>query len=72
MHTDDSPVRDSRDGAPIVTMDLSRSINAIHADLRKRWPDVTGLWWELDEGNKTGWAYRGDDKILAKLLHYVG
>jgi hypothetical protein len=62
-------VRDARDDAPIIALDFLRSDALIHRDLRKRFPRVIGLWWELDESNKTGWAYSGSNRILAKLIH---
>ena len=63
--------RNPRSEAPIVTMDLSRPTDDIHADLRARWPRQTGLWWELDEGEAAGWVYGGDDRVLARLQHAV-
>jgi hypothetical protein len=66
---EETPIRDARANAPVVVMDLSRPTEDIHADLRARYPRVVGLWWELDEGDKTGWVYAGDNRILAKLEH---
>jgi hypothetical protein len=64
--TSDSPVRDARSSAPVVVLDLSRPTDAIDADLRARWPHATGLTWELETDERSGWAYSGVS-ILAKL-----
>lgn len=52
-------------------MDLSRPTDDIHRDLRARYPREPGMWWELDEGDRTGWVYGGDSRVLARLEHAV-
>ncbi|HTP97953.1 MAG TPA: hypothetical protein VMN56_01425 [Casimicrobiaceae bacterium] len=61
--------RDPRDEAPVIGMDLHRSTEAIHADLRERFPRVAGLWWELEEDERGGWVYNGSNYVLAKMAH---
>lgn len=70
MHCTPGP-RNPRDGAPVITMDLSRPTEVIHADLRQRFPHVTGLWWELEEDERSGWAYDGTNSVRAKMVHVV-
>jgi hypothetical protein len=53
---------------PVIVMDLSRSTEVIHADLRARWPHVVNLHWELSENEKTGEVWDGAH-VLAKLQH---
>jgi hypothetical protein len=67
--TPNENVRDSRASAPEIAMDLSRPTGKIHFDLRQRWPRMVGMWWELESGEKSGWVYDGNDRILAKLVH---
>lgn len=61
--------RDPRSEAPHLGMDLSRDTATIHGDLRARWPHASGMWWELDPDETSGWVYAGDNRILAKLVH---
>jgi hypothetical protein len=65
-------VRNGRAAATVLAIDLSRTTEAIHRDLRARWPRVIDLWWELDEGDagdeKSGFVFDGN-KILARLVH---
>jgi len=67
-HDPNSP-RDSRYSAPVVGMDLSRSTEAIDHDLTQRYPQVRGLWWELETDEKTGWVYDSRSYIVARLVH---
>jgi len=60
-------VRDGLAQAPELAIDLQRPTDAIHRDLRTKWPTVIDLWWELDEDDRTGFVYSGN-KILAKLV----
>lgn len=63
-------VRDPRGAARELALDLSRSVSKIDRDLRNEFPQhASTLWWELDEGDKSGWVYKADNHILAKLVH---
>lgn len=68
MANDSIGPRDPRWDAPVVGLDLRRSIEAIHADLRARYPRVVGLWWELEPDEKSGWVYTGSSHIVCKLV----
>jgi len=61
--------RDPREDAPVVGMDLSRSTEDIHRDLRKRYPQYPFLWWELETDEKSGWVYQARTKIVCKIVH---
>ena len=65
----DAAPRDSRAVAPVVAMDLSRSTDEIHRDLRTRFPTHPTLWWELEENERSGWVYKSNSSILCKLVH---
>jgi hypothetical protein len=67
-HNPNTP-RDARADAPVVCMDLSRATKVIDQDLASRYPQVRGLWWELEEDEKTGWVYDSRSYIVAKLVH---
>jgi hypothetical protein len=60
--------RDPRAGAPVIGMDLTRSGAEIHSDLRARFPRVIGLWWELEEDERSGWVYDGSSHVRARLV----
>ena len=69
-HDPNTP-RDPRYQAPVVGMDLSRSTEAIDHDLMQRYPQVRGLWWELEPDEKTGWVYDSRSYIVTRLVHVV-
>lgn len=62
-----APVRDARDSAPVVVMNLQRSTEELHADLSARYPLYIGMWWELETDEKSGWVYRSDGHLLDRL-----
>jgi len=63
--------RDPRAQAPVVGMDLSRTTEVIDHDLMQRYPQVRGLWWELEEDEKSGWVYDSRSYVIAQLVHVV-
>ena len=67
-HHSNAP-RDPRGDAPVIGLDLSRSTRAIDRELRALYPHVAGFWWELDEGDRSGWVYRPDSRLVARLVH---
>jgi hypothetical protein len=69
-HEIDTP-RDPRSDAPVIVMDLSRNDDAIHRDLRARWPQDPFMWWELDPSEQTGWVYSRSNRILARIVQAV-
>jgi hypothetical protein len=62
--------RDPRARAPDLAVDLTRPDDAIHRDLRDRWPREVNLWWELDPDERSGWVYGDRMRILARLVHH--
>ena len=71
MRREGEPSRDARSRAPVLALNLRRPTEEIYRDLCAKWPNVVGLWWELDDNNHTGWA-RCSTEILAKLVHLSG
>lgn len=63
------PPRNARTHAPDYWTDLRQTNETIHATLRRKWPTVIDLHWEIDdEPGSVGWAYDGN-KVLARLRH---
>jgi len=62
--------RNGRNTAPDLVMDLSKSDQEIHRELRAKWPLVIDLWWELEMDERSGWVYNRN-RCLVRLVHVV-
>lgn len=54
--------------AETIELDLTQSTELIHLELRKLWPRVIDLNWQLAEDEQSGEVFKGKT-LLAKLVH---